>query len=366
MNCRYDISKGPRTRVPALTCTQYSIFVCHNWDDFHYKTNFSLIIFDTNGVKHDIGSVKIGHGGQEHGWTAHQLQQSFTVLPENYFSLGQDAEYYENLVSKLPSDTAESVLKALGDVAFDPARRDIAEGEQVFRDSLLRYVTQTSIENHFQRILHGNAPLTEFDFSYSKAPNDRFSGIDIELQVEPNSKPSTNIHVLIGRNGVGKTTLLNNMVNALLPDRGEVEETGCFKSPSSAFIGSSDIDPSYFAGVVSVSFSAFDPFSPPADQIDAAVGMRYYYVGLKKRVGHGPDEWGLKDQQGLCKDFITSLEVCFALSAKKQRWIKAVNTLKTDENFAEMPLDRLTSFDPGASNDHLERFREVAADLFQE
>lgn len=39
-----------------------------------------------------------------------------------------------------------------------------------------------------------------------------------------------------------------------------------------------------FAGVVSVSFSAFDPFYSLPNQDDPSQGMRYRYVGLKHRV----------------------------------------------------------------------------------
>src|SRR5690606_8402062 len=115
-----------------------------------------------------------------------------------------------------------------------------------------------------------------------KNPNERYSGIKVEFKVEPNTKPSSNIHILIGRNGVGKTTLLNNMVDALLPGRGDIKDTGHFAVPSRW--ATTPLSNDYFAGVVSVSFSAFDPFTPPNDQPDANVGMRYYYVGLKERV----------------------------------------------------------------------------------
>jgi predicted ATPase len=332
-----------------------------NWDDFGHKTLFSLTIFDEQGNEQTIGSVKIGFIGQNGGWTAEQIPAQFDVLSGSFYSLGQDADYYKNLVESLSQEIAVNVLTALGDVVHDSNCLQLAENEHAFQTSLLRFVNRTSIENQFRRILRYEAPLTEYNFFYEKVVNDRYSGVRVEFAVEPNTKPSSNIHILIGRNGVGKTTLLNNMVNALLPERGVVEETGYFSAPLN---GTTPINNDYFAGVVSVSFSAFDPFTPPNDQPNA--GMRYYYVGLKKRFSQGGQEpLGLKDKDDLCCDFTSSLKICFALTAKKNRWINAVRTLESDFNFAEMDLCDLTNIYMTDLSDNQQDFSERAAALFK-
>lgn len=38
-----------------------------NWDDFGYKTLFNLVVFDEEGVRKEIGSIKIGFVGQAEG-----------------------------------------------------------------------------------------------------------------------------------------------------------------------------------------------------------------------------------------------------------------------------------------------------------
>ena len=249
------------------------------------------------------------------------------MLPENFYSLGQDADYYKNVVEKLSQEIAINVLTALGDVVHDSNRLQLAENKDAFQTSLLRSVNRTSIDNQFRRILHDEAQLTEYNFYYEKEADERYSGIKVEFSVEPNTKPSSNIHILIGRNGVGKTTLLNNMVNALLSPRDTMKKTGYFFIPSSSN-KATQIKNNYFAGVVSVSFSAFDLFTPPDDQPNANAGMRYYYVGLKKRLDQqGQETLGLKNKDDLCSDFTSSLKICFALTAKKARWINAVKTL---------------------------------------
>ncbi|RYA24505.1 hypothetical protein CRU96_02385 [Malaciobacter halophilus] len=311
-----------------------------NWDDYSFKTIFTLTLFDEQGTRHELGSIKIGYTEQLSGWTEERIIDQFDALPETFFSLGQDADYYKKLVDELPENLKVNLLTALGDVVYNNERLILAENERVFRDSFLRNVNRTSINHQFRRILSNEVPLTEFDFFYEKSANSRYSGIKIEIKVEPNAKPSTNIHVLIGRNGVGKTTLLNNMVNAILPDRGTEEETGRFAEQS--IFGDDTLENDYFAGVVSVSFSAFDPFSPPNDQPDPNVGMRYHYVGLKKRISNmSQNSLGLKSRNDLLNDFVESSKVCFALTGKRDRWLKAINKLESDSNFAEMNLTHL-------------------------
>jgi predicted ATPase len=339
----------------------------NNWDDYSLKTLFLLTIFDEQGNEQTIGNIKIGFVGQNEGWTKEQIPEQFEVLPEHFYSLGQDADYYKSLVENLSQEIAINVLTALGDVVHNPELLKLAENEHAFRVSLLRSVNRTSIENQFRRILRHEAPLTEYNFSYTKDTSERYSGIKVDFAVEPNTKPSSNIHILIGRNGVGKTTLLNNMVDALLPERGTVEETGYF----SIYIPSlrsrvPTIDSNYFAGVVSISFSAFDPFAPPNDQPDASQGMRYNYVGLKKPISQqGQDSWGLKDKSDLCHDFMKSLKICFALTAKKDRWINAVRTLESDFNFAEMDLCDLANTYATSLYNSQKEFSDKAEALFK-
>lgn len=311
-----------------------------NWDDFGFKALFTLILFDEQGNKHDIGNLKIGFSGQSPGWSQEQIPQQFDNLPRNFFSLGQDADYYRNIIDNLSGEMTATLLSALGDVAFDNNRLSIADSESVFNTSLTRSVNRTSIEQQFRRILRGEAPLTEYDFYYEKQSNDRYAGVKVEFSVAPNTKPPTNIHILIGRNGVGKTTLLNNMVDALLPDRGQVEETGSFARPS-GWGGVESLGENYFAGVVSVSFSAFDPFTPPMDQTNASAGMRYHYVGLKHNNQTQHPNGHLRSFSDLCNDFIASLKTCLALTAKRDRWVDAVRKLESDFNFAEMDLCQL-------------------------
>lgn len=314
-----------------------------NWDDFGFKTLFFLTVFDEHGVEHELGNVKIGYAGHSGGWTSQEIPDHFDSLNEEIFSLGQDPDYYRNIMEGLSSDIAENLLSVLGDVAKDSDRLSMAEQEQVFETSLLRTVNKSAITNQYRRILAGGVPLTNYDFFYEKETDDKYSGVKVEFRVKPNSTPSTNIHTLIGRNGVGKTTLLNNMIKAILPNLKNPKETGYFAQHVRAgpFVSDSTkaLADDYFNGVVSISFSAFDPFTPPPTQADANLGPCYHYIGLKRQ--ENDPERGLMDPRELRNDFIESIKICLSLKGKRDRWVNSVQKLESDFNFAEMELCRL-------------------------
>ena len=342
-------------RVATPKCL--AVLTTDNWDDFTFKTMFSLSVFDENGNYVECGTVKIGFKGQSIGRTSEKLILPKEELPEEFFSLGQDVEYYKNINNKLSKEFAESLLAALRDVVFDKALLSNIESEEVFKTSLTRDLRVSMIEGQFRRVLEGGAPLTDFKFSYRDPGSEKTAKIDLFFNVTNDSKPSSNIHVLIGRNGVGKTTLLNNMIHALVKRGEEDAGPGNFYARSN-FIETQMPD-DFFSAIVSVSFSAFDPFRPMRDRPNRNDGLAYFYVGMKKV----PDSEGepviLKSHADLCQDFLSSLGSCFSVSAKKTRWVTAIERLASDDNFSDMNLPSLA--DPENSND----FTRKARNLFE-
>ena len=314
-------------------------YLCEdNWDDYSFKTTFSLIIFDELGKQHVIGSVKIGIVAFEQGWVSDKLPDTFSSFNEVAFSLGQDEEYYKNIRDLLSDELGNQILEKLNDVAYSKKSLEIAVEEPVFKTSLLRSVSLSVLHGQFTRILNNQAPLSEFDFSYRKQQTDKSAGIDLSFKVTPDSFPSSNIHVLIGRNGVGKTTLLNNIVKSVIDDSADKEEVGMMICKQNIW-HETEIPKDYFSSISSVSFSAFDPFIPPKNRPDRSLGTCYFYIGLKKNDNEETNE--LKRIERLRSDFVNSLAVCFGLESKKKRWLRAIKTLESDDNFALMNLSRL-------------------------
>src|SRR6202035_4302655 len=114
-------------------------------------------------------------------------------------------------------------------------------------------------------------------FSYTPPPWGRKNQPPtFKFEVEPETTPPTNVHVLIGRHGVGKTHTVNQMTNALVrPDDGSY---GVFAWEEDANrLGGLEA----FPNIVSVTFSAFDPFQPLPNRENKLTSVRYQYVGLK-------------------------------------------------------------------------------------
>lgn len=332
-----------RSKTLSTQARNMAFLAVDNWDDYSYKTLFYLHVYDESGQKHEIGGVKIGFVGQPYGMTADSIPDEFDKLDTQFFSLGQDVEYYKNITKNLSKNLASCLLLALCDLANNDDLLAIARNESVFTISLLRGVSVSAIQGQFKRILSGGVILTEFEFSYSRPTNEKKSGIELGFHVKPNSTPPTNTHILIGRNGVGKTTLLNDMANAIINRNKTDEEVGQFYDLSDRF-GSSVIPDNYFTSVSSLSFSAFDPFIPLQDKTDRSQGTCYFYIGLKKANYQNTDSpVELKSLPELGKDFVHSIKTCFSLKHKKDQWLSAIQKLESDSNFADMDLTQLAN-----------------------
>ena len=309
-----------------------------NWDDFSFKTLFALHYIDQAGRHVELGAVKIGFKGQKTGRTADTLPAQFDRLTDEWFSVGQDVEYYQNAFGKLSPEDRSEILSGLRDVAFVEEAHAVAENEEVFTTSLLRNVNELTVHAQFRRVLRGEAVLSDFKFAYEDPGSEKRSKVDLQFQVDAGSKPPTNVHVLIGRNGIGKTTVLNGMVKAVHPEYGE-ERTGRFVS-GEFFSAGEELSEGYFGSVVSVSFSVFDPFVPPPDNDEPKKGPKYFYIGMKKgRLGAVADpDSSLKSEADLIDDFVSAFGQCMSQETKARRWLKAIERLSSDANFASMEL----------------------------
>lgn len=297
---------------------------------------FQVIAFDELGVKHELGSVKIGFQGQTTQIATYtEIGDQFIRLPEHFFSVGVDIDYYVSIFKKTSVEFRDEYLSSIRDVASSDAVLSLALNEDVFKTSHLRSVNLTTITDQFRRVLAGGAPLTNFSFRFTQDATPKMASYQLDFEVKAHSKPTTNIHAIIGRNGVGKTTLLNNMTRAAISNddgsRFEESISWGFKQP---------IDSGYFSAIVSVSFSAFDPFNPPEDQPDPSKGTCYFYVGLKSYA----DDSGalLKSQNDLADELVESLDVCLSEPTRRERWVEAIRNLESDDNFAEMNLTQLS------------------------
>ncbi len=91
----YFISKRHSPKRQQYPCV---ILTADSWDDFNYRTLFAMEYLPRSGKSMPIGPVKIASDNQEKKKRT-PLNDEFTELPDNYFSLGQTIEYYNVLAT---------------------------------------------------------------------------------------------------------------------------------------------------------------------------------------------------------------------------------------------------------------------------
>ncbi|MDD5384271.1 MAG: AAA family ATPase [Gallionella sp.] len=331
------------------------------WDDWgKYCTQFYLTVVDDDGVAHSIGDVKIGQFDLKphkadikipKGHRKPALPDEFESLEPPFFALGQTEEYYEKL-AELGDGIREIVLKNLRDVAFDADLWTKAKDEYVMRESLLRSITNTTVERQFWRMAHGGARLTNYRFSYDppKRLGDGKSPYTLVFNVKHESMPPTNVHVLIGRNGVGKTHLLSLMTKALIAPSAAARQSGSFSwdNPDGLanhfFNTSKSSNESNFANLVIVSYSAFDETKFPSEDTTPEGKLKYFYVGLHRASQSDKVVSSPMNLPALSKEFVRSLANC-QIAARRRRWLAALDVLMNDPVFKSASLDQLISFD---------------------
>lgn len=287
------------------------------WNDwFQYVTMFQLVYVNAQGNQLDLGSAKFGEFGMGQGQEVPSLPENFETLSDKFYSLGQSEEYYENIKSIEHGEKREEILRALHDIAFDLALFDRCLNEQVTQASLLRHIHESTVREQFHRIATGGAKLTPFDLTYT-IPGQKNDTLRLGFHVIPNSFPPTNIHVIVGRNGVGKTHTFQSMIRCLV--HGNTNSTyGTFSMESK----------SKLSNVVCVAFSPFDVY-PRQDDLgeDEKFKSKYTYIGLDD------PEKDEKRIESLEKQFRAAFEICSIYKEKSMLWTSIISLLNSDPVF---------------------------------
>src|SRR5690606_17223983 len=201
-----------------------------------------------------------------------------------------------------------------------------------FRGLVLRTVTE-----QYRRMALGGAKLTNFRFWF-ESPQITPESPEMKLlfSVYPESNPPTNVHVLIGRNGVGKTNMINNMISSLY--KGLTDSSGVYF----------DEMEDKFVNVVLVSFSAFDTVKPLFDQESELTGINFKYIGLKSPDDASSDGFRIKSPEELALEFINSFVECIE-TFKTDILRQCLNALESDPNFKEANIPQLLTQNPAVN-----------------
>ena len=304
-----------------------------NWNDFGFLTVFGVFYVDSDNIVHDLGAIKLGYFGQEEHKRQVRAGDSFEKVPANHFSVGTSDEYYTEL-NELGAELRDEILNSLNDIAKNSQLLKSVINEPVFEVSFLRGVSLITIEEQFFRLAHGLARLTPYSFIYTPPSSTGITGLRFDVQ--PSSNPPTNIHVLIGKNGVGKTFIINHMIEALVKGNTNIEKRG-------SFLISSKEDHTFFANLICVTFSVFDEFEHPPEQKYKSHNINYSYIGLKSVSENGSIDSTISEKN-MINQLVYSISVCRTLS-KTDKWNKAIEMLGSDPRFRENDIVELMKYD---------------------
>lgn len=338
-----------------------------DYDDYGYCTTYEVRVKYSTGTT-ELGFVKIGccslrdkvePSKSQNGFDSFSINKIMPTtfskkspLSRDFFSLGGSIQYYKSINEYFKERNIE-YYDIMNDIACDFER---FEGLYISREaclinSLLRNVHYSDVEQ-FHRISIGDSELTNYNFNF--VYNDE-SENNIEFVVNPYKLPPSNIHVLIGRNGAGKTRLLYQMAICILKSiEIVVDDTSSAKYSTGPNLILENWG-TRFAGVVGISFSVFDDglssikLFPDDSVVDKQEKSRvrekleqvYKYIGIIKTssnmegTSNQTNSVSVKTIDDLSSEFKSILEKVISDRNKKFLYFEVCDGLETDTMFRD-------------------------------
>lgn len=244
------------------------------WNDYGYQTIYHVYLLNSPKDKIYVGQTKIGQKNMPIPNTFGDnirinVSTDFDELPNDCFSLGMDEYFYKNIyeLNKKVEKPGNQILKKLHDITFNPSLLNTYKSELVLRLSIMRNISIKTIKETFTNCFKtGDENLTAYDFEITlNVGSQKATHHKMGFHVKPDKLPQSNIHTLIGRNGVGKTHLFKKIISHLCEDD---TDNGI------KFDGRENI-----SNVMAMSYSLFDT-TLPKKSIENIEGIPYTFIGL--------------------------------------------------------------------------------------
>lgn len=274
--------------LPAFALKLKTTDVVHlqpdDWDDYGFVTGFNVTLYPQSNTERSIkiGFVKIIKKSQKPGARSQaktiDLLSSdnlleFEELPQDYYSLGQNEEFYQTLMEQ-GEECYNEYLASMNDVYGNPEIGHKFEDEEGFTTSLLRSSAAAALYVPLSK-----SPADTVSEAFMKEPYFEASinllGADkphnITFSFQKNGDLPNRIFVLVGKNGVGKTQILARLA-FLISGGGQSISIG----KEAAYKGDKITSKGFFKNVMAFSFSAFDDFEIPSETEDSRTSYRYW------------------------------------------------------------------------------------------
>lgn len=275
---------------------------------------FAVTYLDEAGRAHPLGRTLIAGSDITIGSGLSTLNalSGGEALPAGCYSIGVDEQYYA-CIELLPQKVQKDILGSLRDLAF--ASED--------GDDVVWPVDESSRVSRWADMQEPQRQATPYQFTFRARSESSNATSSLSFTVDPRSVLPTNVHVLIGRNGVGKTTILNHMVQAL---RSET------KNFAYGVWIDTDLGPTFtpddsaqFSTVVSMNFGSFDAERETASNSFAAASA------------NGPQFCEVRHTEYAQEQFADAMQSTIA-SSRLGLWCNAISDLCVDPLLAELDL----------------------------
>lgn len=232
----------------------------YGWNDYSYYTRYRLYYVKDGNIS-EIGQVKIMKRGTDD--TSDCLPKEFVALGDDYCSLGYTTSYYSAMRNVLGGE-APTVLNQLRDVAFYESIYKQFEDDNILKTSLLRTNESEKARREGRYYLYGRNMDDAYAFSYNYRLPYPGEDVEINFNYKYNGENYERIIGMIGENGVGKTTLIKQILHSLIAN------------DNTQFTGLRPL----FSSVLMISYSPFDHYQ--VDTQGKEPFINYEYSGLMK------------------------------------------------------------------------------------
>jgi ABC-type transport system involved in cytochrome c biogenesis ATPase subunit len=241
-----------------------------NWDDYSTKCQFYLTYASSKTKSNDIGNIKILHKKKSRT----VLDDDFELLGDEYISLGQSLDFYENLLKICGQDVAVDFLESVRDISWQPLLAEPFETLSPFRNAMLRNNSAQKARRFGRVIINSQKVLESFSFTYKCQIDGADNEIEVAFDFDTDDPVPRRIVGIIGRNATGKTRFLSQLSQDLVKIRRTSLETE--KQREESFAPQRPI----FNRLLALSFSAFDRFARPQSE-----QVSYVYCGIRNEKG---------------------------------------------------------------------------------
>lgn len=241
---------------------EFIVLTEDDWNDYGFETTFWLDVWRDREF-FPIGLIRILNISDK--VTRKIIPNEFEELTDDYISLGNSEKLYKNIIKVLGREKAMDILIKLKDISligleenkkFDIEHKGIQDS--FFRSSEGRFLFSDVKDKYF---LDKGSQDRDYKFTFYAnlyLETEDFKEINIDFRKKDNYLPNR-LFTIVGKNGVGKTRLLNQLAESLF-DSSNPKNKDRFTSIEK--IGTSELDEKIpiYNKIIAISFSVFDKF----------------------------------------------------------------------------------------------------------